>query len=142
MQEPPVDEFRFLAMAFANFRNDEERTNRIKKLRSLASLPAFEADYYQITVDEIIEKDLNNLAGEMMEDSYLVPQQLGQITEVSEPAEIAKLKGDRALGKTAVAKCYICHKIEGVGVGFGPDLTHWGKERTAEEISRAIVYPD
>ncbi|MGB0356578.1 MAG: hypothetical protein ACPGII_10975, partial [Opitutales bacterium] len=141
-QEPPVDEFRFLAMAFASFRNDQERTNRIKKLRSLASLPAFEADYYQITVDEIIEKDLNNLEGEMMEDSYLVPQQLGQITKVSEPVEIAKLKGDPVLGKTAAAKCYICHKIEGVGVGFGPDLTHWGKERTAEEIIRAIVYPD
>jgi hypothetical protein len=92
-QEPPVDEFRFLAMAYASFRNDQERTNRIKRLGSLASLPAFEADYYQITVDEIIEKDLNNLAGEMMETSYLVPQQLGQITEVSEPGEIAKLKG-------------------------------------------------
>jgi putative heme-binding domain-containing protein len=141
-QEPPVDEFRFLAMAYASFRNDQERTNRIEKLRSLASLPAFEADYYQITVDEIIEKDLNNLAGEMMETSYLVPQQLGQITEVSEPGEIAKLKGNPILGKTAAAKCYICHKIEGVGVGFGPDLTHWGKERTAEEIIRAIVYPD
>jgi putative membrane-bound dehydrogenase-like protein len=141
-QEPPVDEFRFLTMAYASFRNDQERTNRIKRLRSLASLPAFEADYYQITVDEIIEKDLNNLAGEMMETSYLVPQQLGQITKVSEPAEIAKVKGDPVLGKTAAAKCYICHKIEGVGVGFGPDLTHWGKERTAEEIIRAIVYPD
>jgi hypothetical protein len=35
-QEPPVDEFRFLAMAFTSFRNDQERTNRIKKLRSLA----------------------------------------------------------------------------------------------------------
>jgi cytochrome c2 len=69
-------------------------------------------------VDEIIEKDLNNLAGEMMETSYLVPQQLGQITKVSEPGEIAKLKGDPVLGKTAAAKCYICHKIEGVGVGF------------------------
>ena len=141
-QEPPVDEFRFLAMAYASFRNDQERTNRVEKLRSLASLPAFEAEYYQITVDEIIEKDLNNLAGEMMETSYLVPQQLGQITEVSEPGEIAKLKGDPVLGKSASAKCYICHKIEGVGVGFGPDLTHWGKERTAEEIIRAIVYPD
>ena len=36
----------------------------------------------------------------------------------------------------------MCHKIEGVGVGFGPDLTHWGKERTIEEIVREIVYPD
>ena len=63
-------------------------------------MPAFEADYYQVTVDEIIEKDLNNLDGEMMETSYLVPKQLGQLTKVSEPAEIAKLNGDPVKGKT------------------------------------------
>ena len=40
------------------------------------------------------------------------------------------------------AKCYLCHKIEGIGVGFGPNLTHWGKERTVEEIVKEIVYPD
>ena len=141
-QKPPVDEFRFLAMAFASFRNDEQRKERAKRLMSFAQLPAFEADYYQVTIDEIIEKDLNNLDGEMMETSYLVPKQLGQLTKVSEPAEIAKLNGDPVKGKTAAAKCYICHKIEGLGVGFGPDLTHWGKERTIEEIVREIVYPD
>ena len=142
VQEPPVDEFRFLAMAYASFRNDQERADRIKKLRSLAGLPAFAADYYQITVDEIVEKDLNNLEGERMETSYLVPRQLGPITKVSEPLEIAQLRGNPVHGKNAAAKCYICHKIEGVGVGFGPDLTHWGKERSAEEIIRAMVYPD
>ena len=68
-QKPPVDEFRFLAMAFASFRNDEQRKERAKRLKSLAQLPAFEADYYQVTIDEIIEKDLNNLDGEMMENS-------------------------------------------------------------------------
>ena len=66
-------------MAYASFRNDQERADRIKKLRSLVGLPAFAADYYQITVDEIVEKDLNNLEGERMETSYLVPRQLGPI---------------------------------------------------------------
>ena len=141
-QKPPVDEFRFLAMAFASFRNDEERKERANRLKSLAQLPAFSANYYQVTVNEIIEKDLNNLEGEMMATSYLVPKQLGQLTKVSEPAEIAKLNGDPVKGKTAAAKCYMCHKIEGLGVGFGPDLTHWGKERTIKEIVHEIVYPD
>jgi putative heme-binding domain-containing protein len=141
-QKPPVDEFRFLAMAFASFRNDDERKERASRLKSLAQLPAFAADYYQITVDEIIEKDLNDLQGEMMETSYLIPQQLGQMTKVSNPEEIAKLKGDATRGKGVAAKCYLCHKIEGIGVGFGPNLTHWGKERTVEEIVKEIVYPD
>ena len=98
-QKPPVDEFRFLAMAFASFRNDEERKERANRLKSLAQLPAFSANYYQVTVNEIIEKDLNNLEGEMMAKSYLVPKQLGQLTKVSEPAEIAKLNGDPVKGK-------------------------------------------
>ena len=29
-----------------------------------------------------------------------------------------------------------------MGVPFGPELTHWGKERTIEEIVKEIVYPD
>ena len=140
-QKPPVDEFRLLAMAFASFRTDEERKDRINRLLALAQLPEFSAEYYQITVEEIVEKDLNDLQGELMETSYLIPQQLGHLTKVSKPVEIAQLKGD-ANRKGGGFKCYLCHKIEGIGVGFGPNLTHWGKERTVEEIVREIVYPD
>jgi len=78
----------------------------------------------------------------MMEASYLIPTQLGVLTTVSEPAQIAQLQGDLDRGKTVAAKCYLCHKIEGIGVNFGPNLTHWGKERTVEEIVKEIVYPD
>ena len=141
-QRPPVDEFRRLAMAFASFRNQEERLDRITRLRALGKLPDFKARYYQQTIEEIIRKDLNDLQGELMESSYLVPQVFGAVSEVSKPSEIALLQGDPAAGKLVAAKCYLCHKIEGVGVGFGPDLTHWGKERTIEEIVREIVYPD
>ena len=141
-QKPPVDEFRFLAMAFASFRSDEERLDRVNRLQAFSQLPEFAADYYQVTIEEIIAKDLNNLEGEMMESSYLIPTQLGVITQVSEPAEIAKLEGNLEKGKVVAAKCYLCHKIEGIGVGFGPNLTHWGKERTMEEIIKEIVYPD
>ena len=142
VQKPPVDEFRFLSMAFASFRNDKERQDRVKRLQALAQLSEFSAEYYQVTVDEIIAKDLNDLKGEMMEASYLIPTQLGVLTTVSEPAQIAQLQGDLDRGKTVAAKCYLCHKIEGIGVNFGPNLTHWGKERTVEEIVKEIVYPD
>ena len=74
-----MDEFRLLAMAFASFRTDEEREDRIKHLLALAQLPEFSAENYQITVEEIVEKDLNDLQGELMETSYLIPQQLGNL---------------------------------------------------------------
>ena len=141
-QKPPVDEFRRLAMAFASFRNQDQRLDQIDRLRALAELPDFQADYYQESIQEIISKDLNDLQGELMESSYLVPQQLGQVTEVSKPSEIASLHGNAQAGKLVAAKCYLCHKIEGLGVSFGPDLTHWGKARTVEEIVKEIVYPD
>ena len=137
-----MDEFRFLAMAFASFRNDQDRIERSKRLKALGELPGFQASYYQETVREIIAKDLNDLEGEMMTVSYPIPENLGSPTRVSEPKEIAKLKGDPIRGKAQAGKCYLCHKIEGVGVPFGPELTHWGKERTIEEIVKEIVYPD
>ena len=141
-RKPPVDEFRFLAMAFASFRNEEDRLDRIRHLRDLATLPAFAASYYQQTVEEIVAKDLNDLDGEMLTVGYPVPKNLARPTNVSEPAAIAKLKGDSAKGRALAGKCYLCHKIEGAGVPFGPDLTHWGRQRTAEEIIKEIVFPD
>jgi putative membrane-bound dehydrogenase-like protein len=141
-QKPPVDEFRHLAMAFASFRNDAERQDRVARLQALAKLPAFAAEYYQVTIDEIIAKDLNDLQGEMMTQDYPVPQDFGPKTEVSDAKTIAALHGDAERGKQAIAKCYMCHKIAGAGVQFGPELTHWGQARSIEEIAREIIDPD
>ena len=141
-QNPPVDEFRFLAMAFASFRNDADRKDRRERLLALGKLPAFQPEHYQVTIKEIVAKDLNALEGELMTASYRVPEVLGIPTKVSESKVIAALKGNPANGKALAGKCYVCHKIEGIGVSFGPDLTHWGKERTVEEIVKEIVDPD
>jgi putative heme-binding domain-containing protein len=141
-QVPPVDEFRFLAMAFASFKNDEERKERKERLLAIGKLKDFQLEHYQVSVREIVEKDLNNLEGELMTNNYPVPKDLGEPTKVSTPAEIAKLKGDPEKGKALMGKCYICHKIEGAGVPFGPELTHWGKQRTIEQIVYEIVSPD
>ena len=139
---PPVDEFRHLAMAFASFRNDAERAERRERLLALAALPAFAADYYQITVQEIVEKDLNDLKGEKLTTNYRVPAEFGPKTQVSAPEVIAALPGDATRGQAAVGKCYLCHKIGGAGVAFGPDLTQWGGQRTIEQIVHEIVLPD
>ena len=141
-QIPPVDEFRKLAMAFASFRTDEDRQDRIARLRALARMPEFAADYYQTSVDEIVAKDLNDLQGEMMETSYRIPETFGEVTEVSDAASIAQLNGNAEAGKALAVKCQICHKMDGQGISFGPDMSRWAATRTIEEIAKEIVDPD
>lgn len=141
-QVPPVDEFRHLAMAFASFRSDADRRDRRARLEALAALPAFARADYQLTVAEIIEKDLNDLQGEAVTTTVRVPEVLGDTSDVSDPATIAALAGDSARGAELSAKCLICHKIAGSGVAFGPELTHWGRERTVAQIVEEIVHPD
>ncbi|MEZ5303518.1 MAG: c-type cytochrome [Verrucomicrobiales bacterium] len=141
-QQPPIDEFRHLAMAFASFHSEAERLDRIARLEALAALPAFAREDYQITVQEIVAKDLNDLKGEYLDASYPLPREFGTPTKVSGAATIAALPGDAARGKAAATRCLICHRIGGEGVAFGPDLTAWGAQRTIEEIAKEIIDPD
>ena len=117
-----MDEFRFLAMAFASFRNDQDRIERSKRLKALGELPAFQASYYQETVREIIAKDLNDLEGEMMTVSYPIPENLGSPTKVSEPKEIAKLKGDPIRGKLKQENVTFVIRSKGWGFPSVPSL--------------------
>lgn len=56
-------------------------------------------------------------------------------------ADAAKLTGDVARGKAAVAKCAMCHRVGADGVDFGPELTTWGRTQTTEVILRSIIEP-
>ncbi len=141
-QKPPVDEFRHLAMAFASFRDDEQRLNHIDQLTALAKLPAFSDEAYQITVEEIIAKDLNNLEALPLKNDYKIPETFGTATKVSDSKTVAALTGNAQQGEALAARCIMCHKINGTGVPFGPDLTHWGKDRTIEQIAHEIIEPD
>jgi len=141
-QEPPVEDFRHLAMAFATFRNDEERQDRLARLTALAKLPAFSGEAFQITVAEIIAKDLNDLEALPLKATAKVPETFGTPTKVSDAKTVATLKGHAQKGETLAARCIMCHKINGTGVTFGPDLSRWGQERTIEEIANEIITPD
>ncbi|MFD2257541.1 PVC-type heme-binding CxxCH protein [Luteolibacter algae] len=55
--------------------------------------------------------------------------------------EIAAMEGDPARGKIQSARCMMCHRFEGNGVPFGPDLTGWVKDQGAEEFINALVVP-
>ena len=54
---------------------------------------------------------------------------------------IAALKGDVAKGKASAAVCYACHKFDGKGIDFGPDLTTYAKQQSLESLILNIAQP-
>ncbi len=54
---------------------------------------------------------------------------------------IAALKGDVARGKAASAVCQACHKFDGTGIDFGPDLTTYAKQQSLETLVLNISQP-
>jgi len=54
---------------------------------------------------------------------------------------IAALKGDAANGKAAAAVCQACHKFDGKGIDFGPDLTTYAKQQSLESLILNIAQP-
>ncbi len=141
-QTPTLDDFRHLLMAFASYRDEQQRLENLNHLQNLSKLPSFSSEPFQITIQEIIAKDLNNLQSKALTQSFQIPQTFGTPTKTSNAKTIAKLTGNSNQGKLQATKCLMCHKIDGTGVHFGPDLTHWGQNRTIQEISHHILNPN
>lgn len=55
--------------------------------------------------------------------------------------DILALKGDPNKGKTAAARCVMCHRLENLGVDYGPALQGWIKNQGAEKFVQAVVDP-
>jgi putative heme-binding domain-containing protein len=55
--------------------------------------------------------------------------------------EVLALPGDAARGALAVQRCYMCHRVDGAGVDFGPELTGWGRSQPPSVIAEAIMDP-
>jgi putative heme-binding domain-containing protein len=55
--------------------------------------------------------------------------------------EILKLKGDPSHGRTAAARCILCHQVDGNGNDYGPNLRGWARTQEREVIIRAIANP-
>ena len=72
----------------------------------------------------------------------LVPAEMGKPTKLPGVAGILGIDGDAARGRTLFARCIMCHKKDGVGVEFGPDLSTWGRTQPAEVVARGILDPD
>ena len=54
---------------------------------------------------------------------------------------IQKLKGNPETGKLIATACATCHRIEGQGVDYAPDLTGWAKTQTTDVVIRSIIDP-
>jgi putative membrane-bound dehydrogenase-like protein len=70
-----------------------------------------------------------------------MPAEPADAPELPAAAEIAKLEGDVARGKAAIAACYMCHQVGDTGTDYGPDLTSYGKQQPLEVIIQGIATP-
>ena len=91
-------------------------------------------------VDAIVKARGGDAAAAKLVASDLPPEMPGAKALASVEA-IAALKGDVAKGKASAAVCYACHKFDGKGIDFGPDLTTYAKQQSLETLILNIAQP-
>lgn len=55
--------------------------------------------------------------------------------------ELLSMKGDPSAGQIQASRCVMCHRIDGMGVDYGPDLMNWVANQGREAFYRAVIYP-
>jgi len=91
-------------------------------------------------VDAIVKARGGNAAMAKLVASDLPPEMPGA-KGLASVEVIAALKGDAANGKAVAAVCYACHKFDGKGIDFGPDLTTYAKQQSLESLILNIAQP-
>jgi putative membrane-bound dehydrogenase-like protein len=91
-------------------------------------------------IDGIVKARGGDASAAKLVASDLPPEMPG--AKALAPVEaIAVLKGDVAKGKASAAVCYACHKFDGKGIDFGPDLTTYAKQQSLESLILNIAQP-
>ena len=91
-------------------------------------------------VDAIVKARGGDAASAKLVASDLPPEMPG--AKALAPVEaITALKGDVTKGKASAAVCYACHKFDGKGIDFGPDLTTYAKQQSLESLILNISQP-
>jgi putative membrane-bound dehydrogenase-like protein len=62
-------------------------------------------------------------------------------TKLPSARELAKLKGDPATGKLIATACTTCHRINDVGVDYGPELRGWVASQGIELFLESVLNP-
>ncbi len=98
----------------------------------------------QATLEKLIE---NGIEPEMPGAWTLSPKELTQVAVYvrslgSIPPQT--IPGDPTAGKDIYRKftCATCHIVDGLGSGFGPELTNIGVRRNAAYLRQSILQPD
>jgi uncharacterized repeat protein (TIGR03806 family) len=73
-------------------------------------------------------------------------ERLARLGEVIDPNQILNLQGDPARGRAlfadgSVVNCKNCHRLDGVGVELGPDLSKIGAKYQRPDLLREILEP-
>jgi putative heme-binding domain-containing protein len=56
-------------------------------------------------------------------------------------ADVMALKGDATKGKLTAGRCVMCHKLDGAGPDYGPDLKGFASRQPPEIVARSIIEP-
>lgn len=140
-RKPPIGAFRHYLMAFACFRNENERAARSDALTALLNEPAFAGEAYQTTLNEILQRDLTVLKEEIVKTSFPIPATFGLKTQISDIPTIAGLRGDATRGQAGAAICLNCHRLGAQGIAFGPNLAGWAAVRSTDQILKDLINP-
>ena len=88
-------------------------------------------------------KGLNKKPNALKPDQdYKVPVDGPEITKLDRPRSGRSARAIVARGQMNIARCYMCHQVNGTGVDFGPALDQWGLGRSPEAIATAIIHPN
>lgn len=91
-------------------------------------------------VDAIVKAHGGDASAAKLVGSDLPPEMAGS-KPLASVEVIAALKGDSVNGKAASAVCQACHKFDGKGIDFGPDLTTYAKQQSLETLVLNISQP-
>ena len=91
-------------------------------------------------VDAIVKAHGGDASATKLVGSDLPPEPAGS-KPLAAPEVIAALKGDAVKGRAAAAVCQACHKFDGKGIDFGPDLTSYAKQQSLETLVLNISQP-
>ena len=140
-QAPTIDEFRKLMTTFSLIYSPEEQKENLRRVKEIQAEKSFASEEYQAAIFEILNKDIIDKPAKLLDASYVFPKQFGAKTKTSSSKVISALSGNVENGKIKSAICMTCHKINGTGIQFGPDLTNWAQNREIEVVIENIIHP-
>ena len=71
----------------------------------------------------------------------IVVPPVGSKSKMPSVAKILALKGNAKKGKITAARCVMCHRIEGLGIDYGPSLEGWIQNQGDEKFVQSVVNP-